>query len=1249
MKLSDIALTNEFFIISATKVLLKRRGSGKSDQVVGNVNSFLDSAGIMEKSGITENEADESDSLSDESNYHKPLRRRRSATVSPAAGTRFRHHSKSRRRSEMNLISPKQAPSLKRPDESHMSRRYEDKDSLRKTNSMPSFEKTQQAHVEAIRQLLDLFPISPCNQSSSVHEVWQPHRQKLMPKMDETESEDDIINTDIEELRDAAQSIQSLQRVLKVPPESTNINVEMVDRRTDCPVEGDSSSESLRQSGIASRLGGHPRGVIQFLPSAKQTEFFPAMDTYDTYNKNKTINKKSLLRRKTSLPEIYDQVCNSSGIIGPAAMNNTCKSGRWSFRSGTPNLQYSSKNAEIIEQKSPMDSLTGVSRFSKLLKSLRSSRQNSPEPQTSNSWNPLIYTKTSSGLTNPMMQADLLLWSKRSRASIRRHNDVRNMAIRELCDTEKTFVEDLEYLTQKYMRPLRQPLECTLIDPILADKIFYKVPEILIHHQHFLAALCDRLDAFQTDTRIGDVLLSHFRKQSMVDTYIAFVDNFKFSKQSIKQARERPAFEKYYMRCRRDHRNKLDLDSLLISPIQRVPRYELIVKQIIKHTSVEHADYDSLLLAQKYIHELATKINRQKEESEEMEQRLREIEAIVDGLDDLVTTGRSFNRYDVVTILGAKQNKQRCLFLMSDQIIVTNVRRKSSPSFHSSDFLDNNRFKLLFKISLDDVVIAKDTLSLLHTAEMELQNAQEDINIVNKMTELSKLLKKPNVELANMLDNLETETMHRKRVLQEQMTSDPLLTIVQLQVTTTNGVGVLVIQFPSADRRAIWENALIKAKTALKNEMQNEERPNHLKSIVTHRTRPGLMFSVAAAAFGKSAEGAPNVWVCASDKFSGQVTVINVNGEPTIESTTGIGNAAIIAICSVPAPRKKRKLAKLVDSSLKDLPGLELDSTSSESGESDFETARRNIQSTVWIGNEDGEIFVFNLLDNVRLKACERMIRLPMPVDDIVYLEEKVFVSISSNSHIKLLQFQRNKEGKWDLDNPKSVHVNFRRRLRPMSVAASRLCFASGSSIYLLNASTLQIEKQAAISTSAMETVVCMAVLGSTIFVAMNKSSIVKVINAFTLDCQQEFSISHVVNKALSSSEDIIRKHKMGCLRITSLLCCNSRLWIGTSAGIVINTLIPNNKMLNWTPSLNVCQAGHVGPCRFLTAVSATATPSFDLRRRRMSLSAPILQQTEQMFVVSGGEGFDSGATTQVENEKREIDDALNYLLFWSA
>lgn len=41
-----------------------------------------------------------------------------------------------------------------------------------------------------------------------------------------------------------------------------------------------------------------------------------------------------------------------------------------------------------------------------------------------------------------------------------------------------------------------------------------------------------------------------FRKQSMIETYMAFVDNFTLAKQAIIQARTKPSFEKYYMVCR---------------------------------------------------------------------------------------------------------------------------------------------------------------------------------------------------------------------------------------------------------------------------------------------------------------------------------------------------------------------------------------------------------------------------------------------------------------------------------------------------------------------------------------------------------------------------------------------------------------------------------------------------------------------------------------------------------------------------
>lgn len=51
-------------------------------------------------------------------------------------------------------------------------------------------------------------------------------------------------------------------------------------------------------------------------------------------------------------------------------------------------------------------------------------------------------------LQQSLMQADQLLWKQRSRASLRRHQDIRNMAVRELFDTERTFVESLDYLMQ---------------------------------------------------------------------------------------------------------------------------------------------------------------------------------------------------------------------------------------------------------------------------------------------------------------------------------------------------------------------------------------------------------------------------------------------------------------------------------------------------------------------------------------------------------------------------------------------------------------------------------------------------------------------------------------------------------------------------------------------------------------------------------------------------------------------------------
>ncbi|KJH44313.1 RhoGEF domain protein [Dictyocaulus viviparus] len=1143
--------------------------------------------------------------------------------------------------------------------------------------------------------------------------------------------------TEIEELQDAAKSIQSLQRVLKRPQHSTDrgaFSYVMLSVFSDADestsVVVDPSADG-RVSGISTRLG-HPRGVMQFLPSMGNDLFMSPTNTY---------RGRASLSRKTSAPDAFV----SLSVLSESELNPITSRNR---RRGVVDdfLETS------LEQKNS-ESLAGVSRFSKLLRSFRSD-QNPSETHSTISWRPYGFSESAGEecrMEDSLLQADILLWKKRSHASLRKHYSVRNLAARELYDTEKSFVEGLEFLVtanrfrvQKYMRPLRQPLECTLIEPGLADKIFYKVPEVLAHHQVLLAALSSRIEEWNKESVIGDVLLSHvsiryhicriiqffsyfflqsslrsvpypfdllinFSKQSMVDTYISFVDNFKYAKAAIAQARGKPSFEKYYNRCCRDHRNKLDLDSLLISPIQRVPRYELLVKQLIKHTPTEHADHEVLLRAQRHIHNLAlTKIqekelyniktmshsnlirgskysvevsknfvikvaiNQHKEANEQMEQRLREIEAIVDGLDDLVSTGRNLVRYDMVQMrCRGDEKRQRCVFTLSDQLVLTSVRRKNPTRntkliTQSADFLDSNRFKLIIKISLDDVEIAKDTLSILQDAEQTIDVVREDQKVIRKVIELANLIKGSKEKLLTILDEMSSENNRRLRLLNDQMLSNPDLTTVQLAIATANGVETVPLEFGSAEKRAIWETAFRESKNALINQ-QISAPPAQLKSVIVHQTRPGLQLCAGTIVPGKRSDSAPYIWLCASDKFSGQVAVLSLeNGDPCIESCAGIGNAAVTATCTVPPPpstKRKRKVR-----SQKSLEVFSRNETlfdrisSGESSESDDDTSTGQI--TVWIGNGDGEVFVVNSTERIRTRARERVARLSDPVTAITNAAGYVYVATASPSSVQLLRFHTTAERLWDLDAPIHIGHSLTRPILAMCQVGKRLLLVSGHQIHAMDTEGSGWEKPVDIVAST-DFLQLMTSSGSVIFCCGRRSTNVYVVNAFSLKVFNHFGISACVRTHLAGRDDIIREHKMGCLRISCITAATSQLWIGTSAGFVISTPLhcaktqPNPPLSDFF-SIPVREMGHSGPCRVLIPINI----SLNRKAKRMSLNVPSQQASQvklslflserelrcflmifsytKLLVASCGDGLDD-----LNGNQDPTNDAVNHVIFW--
>lgn len=106
----------------------------------------------------------------------------------------------------------------------------------------------------------------------------------------------------------------------------------------------------------------------------------------------------------------------------------------------------------------------------------------------------------------------------------------------------------------------------------------------------------------------------------------------------------------------REHKGKLGLDQLLIKPVQKIPRYELLIQRLLKHTDLSHPDYELLSAAQKEVHELVVKINCTERESLEWEQQqttLKEVQSLVEGLAGIVANDRFvfFNK-DTIFIFG---------------------------------------------------------------------------------------------------------------------------------------------------------------------------------------------------------------------------------------------------------------------------------------------------------------------------------------------------------------------------------------------------------------------------------------------------------------------------------------------------------------------------------------------------------------------------------------------------------------------
>ncbi|KAJ2613658.1 hypothetical protein H4S08_002092 [Coemansia sp. RSA 1365] len=218
---------------------------------------------------------------------------------------------------------------------------------------------------------------------------------------------------------------------------------------------------------------------------------------------------------------------------------------------------------------------------------------------------------------------DSLRQSKKSPAAMRLH------AARELVMTEKNFVDNLFIIKKVWMEPVFS--SANSLKPIIpyqtARVIFYGVAALHAHASRFYREMDFALGSYERvqrpselveddGMRIGALFRANDRHWS---DFIAYVRNYGAAVGCLKQLQDYKPYLRYHEECMFQKRtSRQSLKDLLMLPIQRITRYTLLLKNILKHTPAVHSDHIDLCRAVKNVTHFATIVNECRRKQEEI-------------------------------------------------------------------------------------------------------------------------------------------------------------------------------------------------------------------------------------------------------------------------------------------------------------------------------------------------------------------------------------------------------------------------------------------------------------------------------------------------------------------------------------------------------------------------------------------------------------------------------------------------------
>jgi len=324
----------------------------------------------------------------------------------------------------------------------------------------------------------------------------------------------------------------------------------------------------------------------------------------------------------------------------------------------------------------------------------------------------------------------------------------RQEVIYEMIDTERDYVNDLSIIINLYMLPM---IKNNLLPKREIKTLFSNIEQLYGVNQELLKLFEKRQEENPYIQEIGDIWLTMLEFLKM---YMLYCGNYAYAITQLEDLKSSKSVTKFLnTQFQKKESRSLKLESFLIKPVQRICKYPLLLRELIKFTNEYDKDYENLVKAYDKLEIVVTVVNGASKEAEAVH-NLIAFQSRFNPKISIVSTNRRIiykcevNVYmkkltsqnqDISALLNSSHNlekKKRLLFIFDDLILFAKSLSQES------DKLDKGKLKLIQKREYSNVEIKQTNLNdnSMKNAIVIMLNNPEILTVIFCDTEESKKL-----------------------------------------------------------------------------------------------------------------------------------------------------------------------------------------------------------------------------------------------------------------------------------------------------------------------------------------------------------------------------------------------------------------------------------------------------------------------------------------------------------------------------